>query len=271
MNITLLANRDVASNLALNHLLPVLHTDHRLTVHLSSQVGPPKSLPRELDTLRFFEQTLFTELLFPALDAAGNSGELRSFSALGEFTRSPLSVLNKINSDESLAALAASEPDLILSIRYGGILREAAIAVPRLGVINLHSGLLPDYRGVMATFRALLHGEQSIGTTLHYISDPGIDTGDIIDTTALAVQPGRSYLWQVLELYPAACDSLVRRVAQLAGGQTLDTRPQGAGGNYFSFPGEDELQAFGERGWSLYDAGEMAAFARRYLERAELP
>ncbi len=265
MNITLLANRDVASNLALNHLLPELHTQHTLRVHLSSEVGAGQSLPAELTTLKFFEQTLFNELLFPTLEGKATAGELLSFAHLGQFTESPVSILNKINSEDGLASLATGEPDLVLSIRYGNILKDAAIATPGLGVINLHSGLLPDYRGVMATFRALLNGDSVVGTTLQYITDPGIDTGAIIGTTTMAVQRDRSYLWHVLQLYPDACASLVKCVNTLASGRSLAVQPQAPGGNYYSFPTEAELRNFGQRGWTLYDAEEITSFAQRYL------
>jgi methionyl-tRNA formyltransferase len=71
MNITLLANRDLASNLALNQLLPRLSEQHQLRVFLSSQVGSAANLPEPLRLLKFFEQTLFNDILFPALDGAG--------------------------------------------------------------------------------------------------------------------------------------------------------------------------------------------------------
>jgi methionyl-tRNA formyltransferase len=265
LNISLLANQDLASNFALNLLLPRLAENHHTRVFLSSKVGGSQALPAELAQLAFFEQGLFNDLLFPALDNGNPEGTLLSFRQLSRYTGQPISTLNGINSEESLAVLGESTTDLILSIRYGGILREQAIALPGLGVINLHSGLLPDYRGVMATFRAMLNGEQEIGTTLHYISDPGIDTGDIIGTTSLAVEPERSYLWHVLQLYPEACDRLFACVQQLDAGQALDVHPQPTGGNYFSFPTTDDLQAFQERGLTLYDVGEITSFAQQYL------
>ena len=43
------------------------------------------------------------------------------------------------------------------------------------------------------------------------------------------------------------------------------TQVQPAGGNYYSFPTEAELQVFRQRGWKLYDAAEISAFAQRYL------
>jgi methionyl-tRNA formyltransferase len=266
LNITILANKDLASNLALNDLLPELASQHDLRVFLSDAVGGNQARPEPLGQLKFFEQTLFNQWLFPLLDAAGDVGELRTFRGLEAYTREPVASLNRVNSAESLDRLRCGEPDLILSIRYGNILREEAIAVPRLGVINLHSGLLPNYRGVMATFRALLAGDREIGATIHFITDPGIDTGDIIAETRIAVEPGRSYLWHVLALYPPACKKLVACVAKLDRGETLTTHPQPAGGAYFSFPDEQALADFSTRGFNLVDVAELTALSKRYSE-----
>jgi methionyl-tRNA formyltransferase len=264
LNITVLANRDLASNLALNHLLPALAAGHRVSVYLSDAVGGKADRPQALQDLKFFEQTLFNELLFPLVDGGDNPGELRTYAGLARHTAQPIASLNRVNSEAGLATLRGDEPDLIVSIRYGGILRDEAIAIPALGVINLHSGLLPQYRGVMASFRALLAGEDRLGTTLHYIQDPGIDTGDVIAQTALAVEPGRSYLWHVLALYPPAIEKLLACVAELARGDALPTHPQGAGGQYFSFPDAEDLAAFQAHGLALFDVDEIHAIAQRY-------
>jgi methionyl-tRNA formyltransferase len=265
LNITILANRDLASSLALNHLLPGL-TDHRVSVFLSDAVGGGGARPEGLEQLRFFEQTLFNELLFPLIDAEGHRGELLTFTGLADYLERPVATLNRVNCPDSLARLEATQPDLVLSIRYGGILREKAIAIPRLGVINLHSGLLPRYRGVLATFRALLSGDRELGTTLHTISDPGIDTGAIIHTTRLPVTPGRSMLWHVLALYPNACKKLLACVSRLAQGDVLPTQPQGEGGQYFSFPNDGDLAAFHAKGYRLFDVAEITEIARRYRD-----
>lgn len=266
MNITILANRDLASNWALNCLLPELARRHEPRVFLSDSVGGNQVRPEAIQQLRFFEQTLFNECLFPLIDASGTVGELRTFKGLEAYTFGPVTTLNKVNSPESLDRLRAEESDLFLSIRYGGILREEAISIPRLGVINLHSGLLPNYRGVMATFRALLAGDREIGSTIHYITDPGIDTGDIITETRLAVDAGRSYLSHVLALYPPACEKLIACVAELERGYPLTTRPQPSGGEYFSFPDADTLEDFSARGYRLVDVTELTDIATRYSD-----
>jgi len=265
MKITVLANRDLASNLALNQLLPRLAKSNQLQVFLSSQVGTGANLPEPLRMLKFFEQTLFNNILFPALDQGAVDKMSYTFNQLERFTTSPITVLNQINSAAGLATLAAQSPELVICIRYGGILKDQAIVIPTHGVINLHSGLLPDYRGVMATFRALLHGETEIGTTLHYISDGSIDTGDIIGNTRMPVCNGRSYLWHVLQLYPQACALLANTVEQINAGQIPARQSQPGGGHYYSFPDQTELDAFIQSGHRLYDVDDMTDIASSYL------
>jgi methionyl-tRNA formyltransferase len=247
LNITVLANRDLASHVALHQLLPSLAANHQLSVFLSSKVGGSQALPLELQRLGDFEQDLIQTLRFPGLPAS-------------------MTTLNQINSEQGLATLRGSEPDLVLSIRYGGILREPAIAIPRLGVINLHSGSLPAYRGVMASFHAMLNGEKELGTTLHFISDANIDTGAVLDQTHLSVDTQHSYLWHVLQLYPGACERLLALVGRLDQGQTLASKPQAQGGHYYSFPDLSTLEAFREAGLKLYDADEVTTLVHHYLE-----
>jgi methionyl-tRNA formyltransferase len=264
MNITVLANRDLASNLALNLLLPSLAQQHRIQVFLSSKVGGKGHTLEELELLTFFEQTLFTDILFPVLDAGRMGSAPHTFNELSHFMYAPITSLNQVNSSVGLASLQASKPDLIICIRYGGILKEKAIAVPRRGVINLHSGLLPDYRGVMATFRAMLNGDSEIGTTLHTINDSGIDTGNIIATTRHQLDTERSYLWNVLQLYPRACEQILDTVAKLTLRQAIDSQPQPQGGAYYTFPTRAELKEFRELGFRLFDVNEITELAQQF-------
>ena len=88
------------------------------------------------------------------------------------------------------ALISDTTPELMISIRYGKILRSKALSIPDHGVLNLHSGKLPDYRGVMATFRAMLAQEQELFSTLHWIDDDTIDTGRVI-----SVQGHRRDTW----------------------------------------------------------------------------
>ena len=282
MRITVLSNRDLPSCVALNHLLPQL-TEHEVCVFLSAQVGSAKAqsgngengskaTPEALRQLKFFEQDLFNQVVFPlaeaALQAAENAAqpELLTFRGLEKSLSGSIEELNDING-AGLERFRASTPDLVLSIRYGVILREAAIAVPPQGVLNLHSGLLPEYRGVMASFRALQAGDAELFTTLHTIDDPGIDTGRILGYSPLARDPGKSYFWHVLKLYRGGCEKLAEAVQKISAGEVLEGTPQASlakSGAYYSFPNQHELDAFYASGLRLVDTEEITELARRF-------
>ena len=263
MNITLLMNHDIASNVALNALVTAL-SEHRLTVFVSAKHGTSGPVPLALQHLRFVEQGLFNDLLFPLLGRCDVNGELSGFERLAQRIGRPVRPLNRINSPEGLAALRDSAPDLIVSMRYGGFLKEEAIAVPRLGVLNLHAGLLPRYRGLMATFWSMLHNEREYGCTLHYILDTGIDTGPVISQRRLPVDPRRSYLWHVLNLYPHAAAMVAEAIAQIKRTGSATSAAQSAAGAYFSLPSAEELVRFEAAGLRLVDTEDIVALARRY-------
>ncbi|MFZ8956646.1 MAG: formyl transferase [Pseudohongiellaceae bacterium] len=272
MNITILTNRDLASCFALNRLIPGL-TEHQVTVFLSSRVGS-KTLAVPLQHLKFVEQDLLNGLIAPLLDP-DTSGPLRegqtllSFEQLGARITGGVSTLNAINETAGLKRYAESEPDLVLSVRYGVILRDPAISLPKHGVLNLHSGLLPDYKGVMATFWALLNKEPEIGTTLHFIEDSSIDTGSIVTTTRLPVQPDRSYLWHVLSLYESGCARMLEAVEVLDRGLALERHAQPDSGNYFSFPDDAALKKFAKQGGRLFEPDEVLNVLRQFIASAE--
>ncbi|MEZ5490224.1 MAG: formyl transferase [Gammaproteobacteria bacterium] len=265
MNITLLANRDIASCLAVNYLLQGLQ-GHQLSLFLSARVGS-KPLAAPLQHLKFVEQDLFNKLLFPLLPESKHAAgaELLGFDQLQGRFAGGVQELDVINTGAGLEKFAATEPDLVLSVRFGLILREPALAVPGHGVLNLHSGHLPDYKGVMATFWALLNGESEIGTTLHYIDDSSIDAGRIIASTTLPVDRGKSYLGHVLALYRDGCRQMVQAVQTVEARSQLPACTQAAPGNYYSFPTEADLEAFTARGWRLYDPDDVLDLARRFL------
>ena len=77
--------------------------------------------------------------------------------------------------------LLSLNPDLILVWSFPMILPKPVLELPRLGCVNVHFGLLPQYRGGHAFRWAIANGEATTGVTLHYM-DEGTDTGPIIAT-----------------------------------------------------------------------------------------
>ena len=264
MRITLLTNRDLASNFALNLLLPQLSTHHDLHVFWSDRVGSQPGAPG-LATSSFYEQTLPLELLFPLVDAQPKQGELLTFQGLGQFLIEPMASLNQPNTAGGLGTLAATEPDLVISIRYGCILGTDALSIPNRGVLNLHSGELPEYRGVMATFRAMLAGDTRLCSTLHWIDDATIDTGRIISVQHHSRDPRRCYLENTIGLYPAGCAALLEVVNMIEAGREPDARAPEQSGSYYSFPDQRSIEAFTQAGHQWANPEFVTALLSRYL------
>ena len=85
----------------------------------------------------------------------------------------------KFNTRSFRRVLSDLEPDLMVVVAYGKIFRPRALAIPRLGCVNLHASLLPGYRGVAPANWAIIKGETETGVTTIFM-DEGIDTGDMI-------------------------------------------------------------------------------------------
>jgi len=95
----------------------------------------------------------------------------------------------KIKSNEEFRTqLAAIRPDAIIVVGYGRIIPQWMIDLPRLGNINLHASLLPKYRGAAPIQWAIARGESTTGVTTMRI-DAGLDTGDILLQTEIAIEP----------------------------------------------------------------------------------
>jgi methionyl-tRNA formyltransferase len=85
----------------------------------------------------------------------------------------------KIREPAAIDSLRATQPDLVIVVAYGQILPKAVLEIPSLGCINVHTSLLPRWRGAAPIQYAILHGDHETGVTTMYM-DEHMDTGDII-------------------------------------------------------------------------------------------
>lgn len=256
MNILLLGHRDIASNVALSLIAGGL-PEHRFDVRLSGAVVSRGDAPAALQELAAYEERLCDEL---AESASARRAGLLPFDELARRSGGTFGELPRPNESGGVAELADCAPDLVISVRYRRILRAEAIAVPRHGVLNLHSGLLPEYKGMMATFRAMLNREETIGSTLHYIVDAGIDTGPVVGRAPLPADPQRTYLANVLALYPPGCAMVVDAVRRIEAGETPGSIEQRNEGRYYSSPAEEDIARFEQAGLRLFDGTELESF-----------
>ena len=98
---------------------------------------------------------------------------------LGKHKIKIINLKSSVNHDESIKQLSLYQPDLIVSILGNEIFKKEIISLPKKGIINLHSSLLPKYRGLMPSFWVLKNNEKFTGVSIFYV-DEGIDSGPIL-------------------------------------------------------------------------------------------
>jgi methionyl-tRNA formyltransferase len=113
--------------------------------------------------------------------------------------------------------LAAFAPDVSLVMAYGQILREDFIAVPRHGTFNLHTSLLPKYRGASPIQTAVAGGEHETGVSLMRIVRE-LDAGPVADRERVAIAPLDSAFDVEAKLAVASVSLLARALPRLAAG-----------------------------------------------------
>ena len=120
--------------------------------------------------------------VFTQPDKPKNRGHKLAFSPVKEYAVSqnvtvyqPL----KMRDGEALAIVQKLQPELIVVAAYGKILPEDILHTPPYGSINVHSSVLPKYRGAAPINWAILNGEDRTGVTIMYMAKE-LDAGDII-------------------------------------------------------------------------------------------
>jgi folate-dependent phosphoribosylglycinamide formyltransferase PurN len=175
----------------------------RVRYHL----GLARKLPRSyffriLERLTGVEETrllYLTEKLHPSLLGVASGIRLPEPIKIRPVLRSlrdvrrdygiPVIETNNVNDPEMITALEADRPDVLIGLGTR-ILSPALLKLPRIGSLNAHSSLLPNYRGGTTEFWQLVHGEAETGVTIHWMA-PQVDEGEVVSQASWPI-PGRS-------------------------------------------------------------------------------
>jgi methionyl-tRNA formyltransferase len=94
----------------------------------------------------------------------------------------------KLRDGQALAVIRDLAPQLIVVAAYGRILPREILDFPPLGCINVHSSLLPRYRGAAPIHWAILNGDPATGVTIMHMAE-ALDAGDIISQAETSIDP----------------------------------------------------------------------------------
>ena len=127
--------------------------------------------------------------------------------------RLPLLQPERARNDTFVQTLAEYQPDLIVVVAYGQILPRALLELPRFGCLNVHTSLLPKYRGAAPIQWAILNDELETGVTIMKM-DEGLDTGALLASRSTPITPADN------------AQTLHNRLAAIGAGLLIQTVPE---------------------------------------------
>ena len=128
----------------------------------------------------------------------------------------------KLRDGTALAQIQELAPELIVVAAYGRILPDDILAAPPKGCINVHSSLLPNYRGAAPINWAVLNGDKETGVTIMHMAHD-LDAGDIISQAATPIDPDETVVALHDRLAELGAQLLVETVAQIEAGTATRT------------------------------------------------
>ncbi|MDP2964974.1 MAG: formyltransferase family protein [Pelolinea sp.] len=143
----------------------------------------------------------------------------KSLKEIAQSLNIPYHVVPDHNHPNSLQMLQGLKLDVIL-FTGGGLLRKPLLEIPRLGILNCHTGILPQYRGMdVVEWTAAEERINSVGfgATLHFM-DRGVDTGPILMKKTIAPKKGATFEIIRAELETVMVELMIEGVRGLQAG-----------------------------------------------------
>lgn len=135
----------------------------------------------------------------------------------------------RVSAEESVAVLAALDPDVIVIAAFGQILRQRVLDVPKRGALNVHASLLPKYRGAAPIPAAIIAGERETGVSIMEVVR-ALDAGPVVAQRAIPIEPDDT------------TGTLTHKLAELGGELLIETLDGWAAGAIRGEP-QDESRA----------------------------
>lgn len=128
----------------------------------------------------------------------------------------------KIRDESFLQTIRDLRPDLGVVVAFGRILPDALLAIPRLGMINVHASILPRYRGAAPIQRAVLAGDAETGVSIMRVVTE-LDAGPVFSIARLPVPADATSGDMETELAQLGARELLPIVDALAEGRAVET------------------------------------------------
>lgn len=156
----------------------------------------------------------------------------------------PIITLDKgINHKESLEKINVLNPDLLISIAGNQIFKSELINLAPKGCLNLHTALLPKYRGLMPSFWVLKNNEKETGVSVFFV-DEGIDSGPIITQKRIPITKNMTQSELITISKKIGMDAIIESIEKIESNNYQLIENSEKGKTYFSFPTRKDVSEF---------------------------
>jgi len=233
----------------LDYLLGNLPEGTKVVGCVVSRVSPfgkrESFVQKAFRTYRIFGARFFLRYALDFL-AAKMSNRPGMKDVLRKHVVTEIPIAGSLNSSDSMDKLRAVAPDLLISIAGNEIFKKPLIDLAPQGCLNLHTALLPRYRGLMPSFWVLKNGEKETGVSVFYV-DEGIDSGPILVQERIDI--GEMTQRQLIEHSKAiGMRAIIKAVAKIRDGDTETLPNDDDKSTYYRFPTRRDVKEFRKTG-----------------------
>lgn len=157
---------------------------------------------------------------------------------------------NSINSSSSISKISIYKPDLLISIQGNEIFKDPVIGLAPNGCLNLHTALLPKYRGLMPSFWVLKNREDKTGVSVFFV-DEGVDSGPILVQREVSINDmTQAQLITITKQIGMEC--IVEAINKVLIGDVSTLPNEDDEMTYYGFPEKNDVIAFRKAGAKFF-------------------
>jgi folate-dependent phosphoribosylglycinamide formyltransferase PurN len=156
-----------------------------------------------------------------------------------------------VNSSDYIDYVESKAPDVLVSVAATQKFEPRLLAVPTERAINIHSSLLPEYRGVSPSFWTMLNDEPETGVSVH-LMDEDLDSGDVIRQEPIGTRDDDTLHTLNTRVAEVGSEVLLQALVDIDSGSLNRTPIDPEAGSYYSMPSRSDVRAFREGGRRFY-------------------
>ncbi|MGL5964021.1 MAG: methionyl-tRNA formyltransferase [Fusobacteriaceae bacterium] len=179
-----------------------------------------------VSSLKALHEKYGVKAIFTKIDKPNARGKKINFTPVKDYAlNNEIDIYqpNSVKTQETIEIMKNLNPDLIVVVAYGKIIPQDIIDIPKYGIINVHSSILPKFRGAAPINAAIVAGEKETGVTIMDI-ELELDAGDIIEIAKTEIDDKDNFITLHDRLKEIGAEALMVAVEKIFNGTATRTK-----------------------------------------------